>query len=53
VVEAIEDIRNSLPFPPTGGHYDDGMEFINKPLLEWCLARHIRKGGPEQTLLQE
>jgi transposase InsO family protein len=31
-----------LPFPLTGGHYDNGMEFINKPLLEWCLAKHIR-----------
>jgi hypothetical protein len=42
VAEAIEDIRASLPFPLTGGHYDNGMEFINKPLLEWCLAKHIR-----------
>jgi hypothetical protein len=42
VAEAIEDIRASLPFPLTKGHYDNGMEFINKPLLEWCLARHIK-----------
>jgi hypothetical protein len=42
VVEAIEDIRASLPFPLTAGHYDNGMEFINKPLLEWCLAKHIK-----------
>jgi hypothetical protein len=42
VAQAIEDIRASLPFPLTGGHYDNGMEFINKPLLEWCLARHIK-----------
>jgi hypothetical protein len=42
VAEAIEDIRASLPFPLTGGHYDNGMEFINKPLLEWCLAKHIK-----------
>ena len=39
---AIQDIRASLPFPLTGGHYDNGMEFINKPLLEWRLAKHIR-----------
>ena len=26
----------------TGGHYDNGVEFINKPLLEWRLERHIR-----------
>jgi hypothetical protein len=42
VAESIEDIRVSLPFPLTGGHYDNGMEFINKPLLEWCLAKHIQ-----------
>jgi hypothetical protein len=41
VAGAIEDIRSSLPFPLTSGHYDNGMEFINKPLLDWCLARHI------------
>jgi transposase InsO family protein len=34
-------IRSSLPFPLTAGHYDNGMEFINKPLLDWCLAQHI------------
>jgi hypothetical protein len=42
VAEAIEDIRRTLPFPLAGGHYDNGMEFINKPLLEWCLAKHIK-----------
>jgi transposase InsO family protein len=30
-----------LPFPLKGVHYDNGMEFINEPLLDWCLARHI------------
>jgi hypothetical protein len=45
VAEAMEDIRASLPFPLTGGHYDNGMEFINKPLLEWCLAKHIKARG--------
>jgi hypothetical protein len=42
VAQAIEDIRSSLPFPLTSGHYDNGMEFINKPLLAWCLERHIK-----------
>jgi hypothetical protein len=48
VAEVIEDIRASPPFPLTGGHYDIGMEFNNKPLLEWCLARHIKtsRSGP-------
>jgi hypothetical protein len=22
-------------------HYDNGMEFINEPLLSWCIQRHI------------
>jgi hypothetical protein len=42
VALAIEDIRASLPFPLTGGHYDNGMEFINKPLLAWRLERRIK-----------
>jgi hypothetical protein len=46
--QAIEDIRASPPFPLTGGHYDNGREFINKPLWEWRLARHIKatRSGP-------
>jgi hypothetical protein len=42
VALAIQDIRSSLPFPLTGGHYDNGMECINKPLLAWCLERHSK-----------
>jgi hypothetical protein len=42
VADAIEDIRSSLPFPLTAGHYDNGIELINKPLLEWCLERHTK-----------
>jgi hypothetical protein len=41
VKAAFEDIEAALPFPMTGAHYDNGMEFINKPLLDWCVARHI------------
>jgi hypothetical protein len=40
--EAIEDVEGNLPFPMVGSHYDNGVEFINKPLLEWCLAKHIK-----------
>ncbi|MHB9293795.1 hypothetical protein Holit_03426 [Hollandina sp. SP2] len=42
VAEVIEVIRVSLPFPLTGGQYDNGMEVINKPLLAWRLAKHIK-----------
>jgi transposase InsO family protein len=38
---AISDINTNLPFPMTGAHYDNGMEFINEPLLAWCIVRHI------------
>jgi hypothetical protein len=38
---AISDIDTDLPFPMTGAHCDSGMEFINEPLLSWCIGRHI------------
>jgi hypothetical protein len=41
VFEAFSDIEGGLPFPLRGAHYDNGMEFINEPLLNWCLERHI------------
>jgi hypothetical protein len=41
VQEAITDIQTDLPFPMTGAHYDNGMEFINEPLLKWRVERHI------------
>jgi hypothetical protein len=39
--QAFSDIQTGLPFPLAGAHYDNGMEFINEPLLRWCLQRHI------------
>jgi len=41
VKEAISNIESELPFPMTGAHYDNGMEFMNEPLLNWCIMRHI------------
>ena len=38
---AIEDIRSTLPFPIRSAHYDNGMEFINIAMLDWCLDKHI------------
>ena len=40
--DAFSDIQAGLPFPMTGAHYDNGMEFINEPLLAWCIERHIQ-----------
>jgi hypothetical protein len=41
VYEAFSAIQTGLPFPLKGVHYDNGREFINEPLLSWCLQRHI------------
>jgi hypothetical protein len=41
VQQAMADIQANLPFPLIGAHYDNGMEFINGALLNWCLAQHI------------
>jgi hypothetical protein len=41
VKAAISDIQTGLPFPISGAHYDNGMEFINEPLLSWCIQQHI------------
>ncbi|MDR0374526.1 MAG: hypothetical protein LBH85_02250, partial [Treponema sp.] len=42
--EVIEGIRASPSFPHAGGHYDNYVEFADKPFLERRLARHIRAG---------
>jgi hypothetical protein len=42
VKESISNIESEIPFPMQGAHYDNGMEFINGPLLQWCLERHIK-----------
>jgi hypothetical protein len=42
VQQAIPEIRDSLPFPMLGAHYDNGMEFINEPLLNWLLSNKIQ-----------
>jgi hypothetical protein len=33
VFEAFSDIHSELPFQLKDAHYDNGMEFINEPLL--------------------
>jgi transposase InsO family protein len=35
-MEALADIRSSLPFPLLGIDSDNGSEFINRTLLSWC-----------------
>jgi len=41
VVMAIQQIQNSLPFPILGIDTDNGSEFINEDLVEFCKAGRI------------
>jgi hypothetical protein len=41
VAEAIEHGCRQFPFPILGIDSDNGSEFINADLLEWCTARRI------------
>jgi hypothetical protein len=41
VMEALPDIRSSLPFPLLGIDSDNGSEFINRSLLSWCDTNRI------------
>jgi len=41
IQEALEDIRNKLPFPLRGIDSDNGSEFINHHLMAYCKAKQI------------
>ena len=41
VREALDDIEKALPFPLRGIDCDNGGEFINVELFDWCEARGI------------
>jgi transposase InsO family protein len=42
ILEALQDIHATLPFPLRGLDSDNGSEFINKTLLAWCQSHHIQ-----------
>jgi len=42
VLEALQDIKSSLPFPLSGLDSDNGSEFINSALLKWCSQERIQ-----------
>ena len=42
VLEALEGIHASLPFPLLGLDSDNGSEFINSALLKWCRSEGIQ-----------
>lgn len=41
VIAALDDIAESMPFPLLGIDSDNGSEFINHHLLDWCQKRKI------------
>ena len=41
VLLALDDIRRRLPFPLLGIHTDNGSEFLNAHLVNYCAAQHI------------
>ena len=41
VIAALEDITGIMPFPVLGVDSDNGSEFINHHLLDWCQKRQI------------
>jgi len=41
VIEALGDIADGLPFPLHGVDSDNGSEFINHHLLDWCAQRRL------------
>jgi len=48
VKKRIETARDSLPFPMLGIDSDNGGEFINHQLLDWCVQNNIKftRGRP-------
>jgi hypothetical protein len=42
VLQALQNIYYSLPFPLQGLDSDNGSEFINKPMVKWCDQQHIQ-----------
>jgi hypothetical protein len=41
VMESLADIRDHMPFPVLGLDSDNGAEFINAQLYDYCTAEHI------------
>lgn len=41
VTDALEDIEMSMPFPLLGIDSDNGSEFINHHLVDWCEKRKV------------
>jgi hypothetical protein len=42
VKEAVRNVKHNIPFPMMGIDSDNGGEFINKQLIDWCHENHVR-----------
>ncbi|WP_124320879.1 hypothetical protein [Pseudomonas chlororaphis] len=43
IIRAFDRVQKSLPFPLLGLDVDNGAEFINEALFEYCYARCIAR----------
>ncbi len=41
VLAALNDVARTMPFPILGVDSDNGSEFINDDLFNWCQRHHI------------
>jgi len=50
VLEAVQRIRSQLPYPLRALHSDNGSEFLNAHLLDWCRRENIgyTRGRPHR-----
>jgi hypothetical protein len=42
IFEALKDTQSTLPFPPLGIDSDNGEEFINSAMLNWCHTEKLQ-----------
>ncbi len=41
IISALEQAQKHIPFPVLGIDFDNGSEFLNQDLIDWCRARSI------------
>ena len=41
IKESLDEMETTVPFPILGFHSDNGDEFKNYTVYEWCKARHV------------
>jgi hypothetical protein len=48
VKDAVQDVKDGIPFPMCGIDSDNGGEFINQQLIDWCAENSVQftRGRP-------